>query len=69
MSELAGEELDRLKSHLSACPELIPAFSWEHDHNGLLYVRQVTCPHCGGEAPLLNTCWLAKEAKEPWGYE
>jgi adenine-specific DNA methylase len=67
MSELAGEELDCLKNHLSACPELIPDFSWEHDHNGLLYVRQVTCPHCGGEAPLLNTCWLSKEAKDPWG--
>jgi adenine-specific DNA methylase len=32
-----------------------------------LYVRQVTCPHCGGEAPLLNTCWLSKEAGDPWG--
>ncbi|MCL6597623.1 MAG: DUF1156 domain-containing protein [Alicyclobacillus macrosporangiidus] len=26
-----------------------------------IYCRQVTCPHCGGEAPLLNTCWLSKE--------
>ena len=25
-----------------------------------LYVRQITCSHCGGEAPLLNTCWLSK---------
>ncbi|MCL6517715.1 DUF1156 domain-containing protein [Alicyclobacillus sp.] len=25
-----------------------------------IYCRQVTCPHCGGEAPLLNTCWLSK---------
>ncbi|AVX21335.1 Adenine-specific DNA methylase, contains a Zn-ribbon domain [Carboxydocella sporoproducens DSM 16521] len=31
-----------------------------------LYTRQVTCPHCGGEAPLLNTCWLSKEG-EQWG--
>lgn len=25
-----------------------------------MYARQVTCPHCGGEVPLLNTCWLSK---------
>lgn len=35
--------------------------------DAFLYVRQVTCPHCGGEAPLLNTCWLSKEAGDPWG--
>lgn len=34
--------------------------------DGFLYARQVTCPYCGGEAPLLNTCWLAKEG-EKWG--
>jgi putative DNA methylase len=28
--------------------------------DGFIYCRQVTCPHCGGEAPLLNTCWLSK---------
>ena len=32
-----------------------------------LYACQVTCPHCGGEAPLLNTCWLSKEAGDQWG--
>jgi putative DNA methylase len=32
-----------------------------------LYVRQVTCPHCGGDAPLFNTFWLSKEASDPWG--
>ncbi|MCO6441613.1 MAG: DUF1156 domain-containing protein [Nitrococcus mobilis] len=31
-----------------------------------LYCRQVTCPHCGGDAPLLNSCWLSKEG-EKWG--
>jgi len=35
--------------------------------DGFLYPRQVTCPHCGGEAPLLNTCWLSKAAKDAWG--
>lgn len=34
--------------------------------DGFIYTRQVTCPHCGGEAPLLNTCWLSKEG-EKWG--
>ena len=34
-----------------------------------LFVRQATCPHCGGEAPLLNTCWLSKEAGDTWGVE
>lgn len=32
-----------------------------------LYARQVICPHCGGEAPLLNTCWLSKGDGDPWG--
>src|SRR5690554_775503 len=31
-----------------------------------LYCRQVTCPHCGGEAPLINSCWLSKSG-EKWG--
>jgi putative DNA methylase len=35
--------------------------------DGFLYTRQVTCPHCGGEAPLLNTCWLSKEVGDTWG--
>jgi len=25
-----------------------------------IFARQVTCPHCGGDVPLLNTCWLSK---------
>ncbi|WP_291323778.1 DUF1156 domain-containing protein [Desulfonatronospira sp.] len=32
-----------------------------------LYCRQVTCPHCRGEAPLLNSCWLSKEDGKQWG--
>lgn len=28
-----------------------------------LHCRQVTCPHCGGDAPLLNSLWLAKEGE------
>ena len=25
-----------------------------------IFAREITCPHCGGEVPLLNTCWLSK---------
>jgi len=54
-----------LETHLSKCPELVSMFDRE-DTTTYLYARQVTCPHCGGEAPLLNTCWLSKEG-EKWG--
>jgi len=64
---LPPEEVSLLKQHCSKCPELVPAFSGpEYDQQGLIYCRQVTCPHCGGEAPLLNSCWLSKEG-EKWG--
>lgn len=35
--------------------------------DGFLYCRQVTCPHCLGEAPLLNSFWLSKEEGKQWG--
>ncbi|MCG7399700.1 DUF1156 domain-containing protein [Caballeronia zhejiangensis] len=35
--------------------------------DGFLYTRQVQCPHCHGEAPLLNTFWLSKAAGDTWG--
>lgn len=66
-SPLPKEEILDLERHCSECPELITEFSGlEYDHTGLIYARQVTCPHCGGEAPLLNTSWLAKDG-ERWG--
>jgi adenine-specific DNA methylase len=54
-----------LEAHLSKCPALVPLYDRE-DTTTYLFARQVTCPHCGGEAPLLNTCWLSKEG-EKWG--
>ncbi|TCT21964.1 DUF1156 domain-containing protein [Thiobaca trueperi] len=67
-SPLPESERVRLREHLRHCPDLLPQFDVpEHDHRALLYVRQVICPHCGGEAPLLNTCWLSKDAANPWG--
>lgn len=66
-SPLPSEEYEQLKKLCKRCPEVIPEFgSTERDQIGLLYCRQVTCPHCGGEAPLLNTCWLSKEG-DKWG--
>ena len=65
-SPLTGRELDELKKHLRNCPESMVMQFNEEVLDGFLYCRQVTCPHCGGEAPLLNTCWLSKEG-EKWG--
>ncbi len=69
-SPLPSEERSILREKLKNCPEILPAFDTaEYDHTGQLFVRQVTCPHCAGEAPLLNTCWLSKEVKDLWGVE
>lgn len=66
-SPLPPEERERLRQHCRHCPDLVKEFDVpESDQIGLLYARQVTCPHCGGEAPLLNTCWLSKTG-EKWG--
>lgn len=66
-SPLPQEEIQQLKRHCTRCLELVPEFSGpEYDQTGLIYCRQVTCPHCGGEAPLLNTCWLSKSGQK-WG--
>ncbi|MDQ0285292.1 adenine-specific DNA methylase [Desulfofundulus luciae] len=62
---LPPDERRVLEKHLSKCSDLVIEYDRE-DTTTYLYVRQVTCPHCGGEAPLLNTCWLSKEG-EKWG--
>jgi len=64
-SPLPKEERWVLEKHLKNYPELVSAYDMD-DVMDYLYVRQVTCPHCGGEAPLLNTCWLSKEG-DKWG--
>lgn len=66
-SPIPEQELADLKKSLVKAPELVAEFSVEYDYTGFLYTRQVTCPHCAGEAPLLNTFWLSKEAGDPWG--
>lgn len=65
-SELEEEHQEELRHQLRHCPALLPNFVNEQ-LDGFIFARQVTCPHCGGEAPLLNTCWLSKEAGDPWG--
>jgi len=65
-SPLSGQELEQLRKHLRNCPESLVAQFSREELDGYIYVRQVTCPHCGGEAPLLNTCWLSKEG-DKWG--
>lgn len=67
-SPLPKYEQERLRKHLEHCPELFEQFNQpEYDQNGLLYCREVTCPSCLAKTPLLNTCWLSKEAADPWG--
>lgn len=65
-SKIPPEEMQRLKDHMSRCDTSITDFDQESIMD-YIYARQVTCPHCGGEAPLLNTCWLSKADGEPWG--
>jgi adenine-specific DNA methylase len=65
-SPLSSEHQQRIKSLLQTNRDLLPQFSNEQ-LDGFIFARQVTCPNCAGEAPLLNTCWLSKEAGDPWG--
>ncbi len=67
-SPLPEEEVARLKEHCKKCPDAVEGFAdVEFDQTGLIFARQVTCPHCGGEVPLLNTCWLSKVDGDEWG--
>jgi putative DNA methylase len=67
-SPLPLPEQKDLADHCKKCPEIIPQFDVpEYDQTGILYCRQVTCPNCNSDAPLLNTCWLSKEDGKQWG--
>jgi putative DNA methylase len=63
---LPDAEKHILRGVLAKCPGFFLQFDQEQVLD-YIFARQVTCPHCGGEAPLLNTCWLSKEAGDPWG--
>ncbi len=65
-SAIPASELARLEQHLRNSSE--DAVHYSHEQlDGFIYARQVTCPHCRGEAPLLNTCWLSKQDGDRWG--
>ena len=63
---LNSDELLEVEKYLSRSPECVSSFNHEYIMD-YLYCRQVTCPHCNGEAPLLNTFWLSKEDGRQWG--
>ncbi|KAA3635364.1 MAG: DUF1156 domain-containing protein [Armatimonadetes bacterium] len=59
---LPPAEIAALEQHLADHPKLVASFSGpEYDQQGLIYCREVSCPHCGGRVPLLNSFWLSKE--------
>jgi putative DNA methylase len=59
-------ESSLLRAHLGRHTQHFDEFNREQV-TSYLYTRLVTCPHCEGEAPLLNTFWLSKEEGDPWG--
>jgi putative DNA methylase len=63
-SPISTDERVRLARALSKHPELVERYL-EERIDDFLFCRQVTCPTCAGEAPLLNSCWLVK-GDEPW---
>ncbi|WP_293701611.1 DUF1156 domain-containing protein [Thiolapillus sp.] len=63
---LCQSEKQRLDEHLAENADFIAQFNKEEIAD-YLYCRQVTCPSCKAKTPLLNTCWLSKQAKDPWG--
>ncbi|WP_416139141.1 DUF1156 domain-containing protein [Halomonas sp. HK25] len=65
-SPIPADQRAKLEAHLHKHSELVEEYATEHDHMGLLYCRQVTCPHCAGDAPLLNSQWLSREG-DRWG--
>lgn len=55
------DQMDELRHYLGERHrELVDDFASE-DVMTYLYCRQVACPHCGGQVPLLNSFWLSKE--------
>ena len=65
-SKLPDNEQSQLDKYMANCSELVDDYSTE-TLDAFIFARQVTCPHCGGEAPLLNSSWLSKVAGDQWG--
>ena len=67
-SPLNEYERNRLRKHLLNNSELFDEFDRpEHDQSAIMSCRKVTCPTCLAKSSLLNTFWLSKESKDPWG--
>jgi adenine-specific DNA methylase len=64
LGPLPNFEREVLVNRLASCPGIVEKFDAE-DVTTYLFCRQVTCPACLGEAPLLNSCWLVK-GDQPW---
>lgn len=63
---LPASEAEQLRQSLGRHSEqLFDSFSQE-EVTSYLFARQVTCPHCSGQAPLLNSFWLSKEDGDKW---
>lgn len=66
-SSLPESERKALREHCRNCPDVVEQFDVpESDQMALLFCRQITCPHCKGIAPLLNSSWLSKTGAQ-WG--
>ncbi len=66
VAPIPAREKKSLEKHLDKIPESVLQFDQENV-TAYLFARQVICPHCGGEAPLLNTCWVSKKPGDAWG--
>ncbi len=63
---LPPDERKNLEEHLSQSPEILSPFD-EENVTGYLFARQVVCPHCGGEVPLLNSSSVSRKPGNSWG--
>jgi putative DNA methylase len=64
-SQIPQSEEKLLREHLEKHPEVVSNYL-EETLDAFIYCREVTCPHCGGQAPLLNSYWLSKEDNDHW---
>lgn len=64
-TNLPNPEMEKAKKAAGAYFDAT-AYGMEYDQTGFIFAREVTCPHCKGDVPLLNTHWLAKDEGDPW---
>jgi adenine-specific DNA methylase len=64
-SRIPEKEEESLRHYFRKHPTVVDDYL-EETLDGFIYCRQVTCPHCQGQAPLLNSFWLSKEDGDKW---